>query len=407
MKSRKIPLGGLLTAAGIISLLAGLQQCPQAQSQRRQADLQIETVGKFDQLPPRGIAISRDGRIFLSFPRGQKPADYTVAELKEGKTSPYPDAQLNRLDLVHPQQVLVSATSMAIDSKNRLWILDNGRVGRTAVPGAAKILAIQIETGAVIKTIPLDKEVMTPDTMLCDLEIYLSRGTPETAIISASSLRGANGFIVTDLATGKSMRRLNQHASVSPESNYVVFAEGRMVRLGNKEDAKQDWTPGVFGLAINAKRDKLYYSSVASQQIFQVDLDKLCNPRVAETDVEKTVKRLGFKAAPSTGMECDNKDTLYLADIEHSAIWRRLANGELEMVARGDQLSYPDHLCLGNDGYLYVTSSQFHRSPWFHAGHDERVPPFELLRVPVAANNSPTMSPGSQAQEASSSKAKP
>ena len=58
-----------------------------------------------------------------------------------------------------------------------------------------------------------------------------------------------------------------------------------------------------------------------------------------------------------------------------------LPDGKIDIVARSDKLCYADHLFIANDGYLYITASQYHRGAHLRFGEDERMPPFEVLRI--------------------------
>ena len=42
-----------------------------------------------------GVTVSADGRIFVNFPRWTEDSAVSVAELKDGRVVPYPDAEWN------------------------------------------------------------------------------------------------------------------------------------------------------------------------------------------------------------------------------------------------------------------------------------------------------------------------
>lgn len=161
----------------------------------------------------------------------------------------------------------------------------------------------------------------------------------------------------------------------------MAFVEGEMIKVKKDNDLHHDWLPGAFGFTINGDRNQLYYSAVASQDIFSVDLHKLCDPNTSNKEVEDSVKHIDYKVALGTGIECDKQNRIYLSDTDHNAIWRRLPDGKIDIVARSDKLCYADHLFIANDGYLYITASQYHRGAHLRFGEDERMPPFEVLRI--------------------------
>ena len=177
------------------------------------------------------------------------------------------------------------------------------------------------------------------------------------------------------------MHRLHQHVSLYPNENFSALIEGELVQVRKNNGLEHDWLPGTFGFTINGDGDRLYYSAVTSQDIFSVDLNKLCDPNVSNKEVENSIRHIDYKVALGTGIECDKQNRIYLSDIEHNTIWRRQPNGTIDIVAHGEKLCYPDHLFIANDGYLYVTASQYHHGSNLHFGADERFAPFEVLRI--------------------------
>jgi len=56
---------------------------------------QLEVVATFNGPMPTGVTVANNGRIFVNFPKWGDNVEYTVAELKDGKTLPYPNAEIN------------------------------------------------------------------------------------------------------------------------------------------------------------------------------------------------------------------------------------------------------------------------------------------------------------------------
>ncbi len=345
----------------------------------------LEPVASFDEYMPRGVAATKDGRIFVCFPRHEPNHDYTVAEIKNNKVIPFPNAEINKAEINDPKNHLISVISATVDNKNRLWLLDCGRIARDQIKDAGKLVAVDLQTGQIVKNITFTDNILLPTSVFKDIRIDSAIGEDGTAIIIDSAPLGASAIIVVDLASGKSIRRLNNHPSVIAEPDFVIFADGEMLLLRESEDNKKDWTPGVSGLAISADEKNLYYSPLSCPDIYSLSLPKLCDAHVDETDVEKTVKSIGREVGTSDGMESDSQNRLYLTDVENNTIWRRNADGTLEKIVKDDRLSWPDRLYLAANGYLYVTASQFHRSPWFHYGEDMRELPYQLFRIKVDA----------------------
>jgi len=345
----------------------------------------LELVASFDEYMPRGVSITKEGRIFVCFPRHDINHEYTVAEVKDNKIIPFPSTEINKADINDASNHLISVISATVDNKNRLWLLDSGRIFRDQIKDGCKLIGIDLHTGQIIKNIPFSNNVLLPTSVFKDIRIDPLIGEDGTAIIIDSAPTGTSAIIAVDLASGKGIRRLNNHPSVTAEPDFVIFADGEMLLLRESEDNKKDWTPGVSGLAISTNGDMLYYSALSSPDIYSVSLPKLCDSHISEAEVEKTVKSIGREVGTSDGMESDSQNRLYLSDVENNIIWRRNADATLESIVKDDRLCWPDRLCLAANGYLYVTASQFHRSPWFHYGEDTRELPFQLFRIKVDA----------------------
>jgi hypothetical protein len=68
----------------------------------------LEPVAYFNGAMPTGVTVSQHGRIFVNFPKWGDDVQFTVAEIKNGKTIAYPDESFNRTDPHDPAKALVS-----------------------------------------------------------------------------------------------------------------------------------------------------------------------------------------------------------------------------------------------------------------------------------------------------------
>ncbi|MGI0051840.1 MAG: L-dopachrome tautomerase-related protein, partial [Nitrososphaeraceae archaeon] len=58
----------------------------------------LEPVMYFNGAMPTGVTVSQQGRIFVNFPKWGDNVQFTVAEIKNGKTVAYPDEVFNQTD---------------------------------------------------------------------------------------------------------------------------------------------------------------------------------------------------------------------------------------------------------------------------------------------------------------------
>jgi sugar lactone lactonase YvrE len=335
---------------------------------------------------PTGVAVSKTNRVFTNFPRWGDPVEYTVAEIVDGKIVPFPSKELSDSagDL---SKNLFAVQSVVVDDQDRLWALDTGSVNfGPPKPGAAKLVAIDLKTNKVGKTINFKADVCLPTTYLNDVRFDLNRGREGMAFITDSSQNGPNGIIVVDLASGDAWRRLNDHPSTKAEANFAPLVEGEPLMARQPGEPEAYLKIGSDGIAISQDKKTLFYCPLASRHLYSVSVDALADRNRSDQDVAGTVKDLGDRGYASDGLETGPDGAIYLTDYEHNAIHVRGASGQNDRVLVSDpRMIWPDTLsATGSDGYLYFTANQLNRQKQFHNGKDLRQQPYAIFRFPIS-----------------------
>jgi sugar lactone lactonase YvrE len=293
----------------------------------------IETVATFDGPMPTGVTVSHSGRIFVNFPRWGDTVDFTVAEVKDGRAVPYPDADINRLDQEKPTEHLISVQGVVVDPKDRLWIVDTGSIQMGPnVPGGPKLLCVDLSSNRVVKTITFPRDVAPATTYLNDVRFDLRRGKEGMAFITDSSAQGPNGLIVVDLASGRCWRRLNDHPSTKAEKGFLPIVEGRALMERPPQGKPKPLTLGSDGIAIGHDGKRLYYCPLMGRRLYSVSVDALADESLSDDRVAETVVDHGEKGV-SDGMESDAEGRLYLTEYEHNAILRRAPDGTFSRLS--------------------------------------------------------------------------
>jgi sugar lactone lactonase YvrE len=343
----------------------------------------IEPVFEFRRAMPTGVTLASDGRIFINFPRWGDDVPFTVGEIREGKLVAYPDAAINKPDALRPGETLISVQSVVVDAANRLWILD------TAAPafaepllGGAKLVAVDLATNKVVKTLVLPASAVLRSTYLNDVRFDLRQGKAGVAYITDSSITGPGGIIVVDLDSGEAFRRLSGHPSTSADPVFVPVVEGETMAI-----RRADKPPGPFrvasdGIALSADGRTLYYCPLSSRHLFSIPTALLRDRSVSEGAAAQAVVDLGEKGA-SDGLEADDKGRVYAGDYEHDSIRQRGTDGEWRTIAHDPRILWPDTLAVATNGYLYFTANQLHRQAPFHGGKDLREKPYTLFRIKI------------------------
>jgi len=346
----------------------------------------LEVVATFSGPMPTGVTVANNGRIFVNFPRWGDNVEYTVAEVRDGKTLPYPNADINRYaDGDDPANKLISVQSVVVDpTGSRLWILDTSSIAFGPVkPGGPKLIAVDLNTNQVVKKIIFPADVALPTTYLNDVRFDLHRGAEGMAFITDSSSTGSNGIIVADLASGKSWRRLNDHPSTKPDPVFAPVVEGEILQLRIPGQPPARFAVGADGIAISPDGKILYYCPLTSRHLYSVSVGALADRAKSDAEVVATVKDLGEKGGASDGLESDAQGRVYLSDYEHDAIRRWTTAGAIETLVHDPRVLWPDTLSLAADGYLYFTANQIERGAGFHNGQDLRQKPYVLFRTQV------------------------
>jgi sugar lactone lactonase YvrE len=346
----------------------------------------IELVATFDGAMPTGVTVANDGRIFLNFPRWGDDVEYTVAELRDGKTVAYPDAKINRFaEGDDPSEKLVSVQSVVVDPRGeRLWILDTGSIqfGPTK-PGGPKLIGVDLKSNQIVRKIIFPASVALATTYLNDVRFDLHRGSQGMAFITDSSSTGANGIIVVDLGSGESWRRLNDHPSTKADLSIVPIAEGEVLQTHLRGKWPAKFAVGSDGIAISPDGRTLYYCPLTSRHLYSVSVDALVDRSDSDAEVAATVRDLGEKGGAGDGLEADAEGRVYLSDYEHDSITRRNHGGDIETLVHDPRVLWPDTLSLASNGYLYFTVNQIERQGIFHEEQDLRKKPYALFRVKV------------------------
>lgn len=369
---------------------------------------------------PIGLAISSTGRFFASYTRGSY--EYTLGELvNKTAEQPYltnlpPDAlntswngiafgSGNASAFISVQALYVTPATRNGDRPETLWVLDTGRptvhdaAGNPSMPyaqpGGPKLCAVSLTNDTVYRTYTFPSTVHYPDSYLNDLRFDLRPNVTGTsgngiAYLVDSSNEGRPGFIMVDLGTGESWRRLSEDPSVLRVNQDVPSYFGRPFyyrSLGMPISWQQE---GLDGIQISPEGKTIYYSPLTSNTLYSVPSANLrerdSNP-LAEVWAHANVSNHGQRGGNANGFEGDTNGLIYqLMPTQNAVYYFDPADGLTHGWLRDPRILWPDGATIGADGYMYLNINQLPFQPDWNFGVDGRLHPGAVLRAKLPNN---------------------
>jgi sugar lactone lactonase YvrE len=300
-----------------------------------------------------GVAVSKEGRIFVNYPRWSNDVPVSVAELKGNQVIPYPDGSWNQWKAgQYPKKQWVCVQSVYVDGKNNLWVLDPASPHmKGVVADGPKLVKFDLNTNMPMQTYSFDRTVAPEKSYLNDVRIDLQHNI---AYITDS---GLGAIVVLNLADGTARRLLADHPSTKAEDTKIVINGQTWERDGKNPKINSD------GIALDPRNQTLYYQALTGRTLYSV-------PVAALLDKKLTPEQLGQKVTKVTpnvvvdGIEFGVDGKLYLSSIEDYSIKRlALPSKRIEGVMNDARLVWPDSFARGSGSSMYVTTSQIHLGP--------------------------------------------
>lgn len=306
---------------------------------------------------PIGLAISSTGRFFVSYTRGNYT--FTLGEaVNKTAEVPYPSAELslpvsqlntswngiafgsnNATGLISVQALYITPRSNMSGRPETLWVVDTGRPkimdtqGKPSMPyaqpGGPKIIGINLGNDSVYATYTFPSTVHFPDSYMNDIRFDLRPSVTKSgkgiAYIVDSSDEGRPGFIMLDLGTGESWRRLTQHPSTLRVDRDVPSYQGRPFYQRTMGLPVQTLREGLDGIQISPDGERIYYSPLTGNYLYSVPSANLRireeHDNLVEIKAANNVTNYGQRGGNANGFEGDDKGMIYQLIPEHNAVY--------------------------------------------------------------------------------------
>ena len=316
-----------------------------------------------------GVAVADDGRVFVLFPHNEGSAGTRIGEMKNGRAAPYPNQAWNSWQPGYDaRQKFVRANSLRFGPDGYLWVVDTGtpKSGAAPVPNGPKLLAFDIKTNQLVRTIALDKYV-TPKSFVDDVRFH-----GHTVYVTDA---GAPALIVLDKQTGRGRRVLENDTSTT--ARRPMYGEGKQLVKPNGQNV------ALHADQMEVSPDgRYYYWQSAAGPMYRLETRLLDDPKVSSAELAKQVAY--FYDSPTTGgTAIDAAGNIYLNDVNHQRLLRISPGGQATTLLQDDRLIWGDAMWIDNRGNLWIPAAQINRTAGFNQGVSTVQFPVHMYKLPL------------------------
>ena len=278
---------------------------------------EFEAKGYWKKAIPTGVKVDKWGCYYVCVPRLAPgiPATMNRVFFRNGKPmlEAFPSWEWNQ---PASPMTLHSVQGFEIDELDRIWLLDQGKIGfAPSEAGSQKLLVWDLNARRMIDVIPIPDEVAPPRTsFLNDLVVdnrngfaYITdsgQGAPELPI------RG--GIIVYDMKKRAFRRVLDRQFSTQDVPGFQFAIDEKPVKL----------RAGADGIALSADRSTLYYCPLTGRNLYAMDTGLLRDFRTPQAQIAGAVQTIGSKRTATDGMHADAQGNVYYTMLEGKGIGR-------------------------------------------------------------------------------------
>lgn len=288
-----------------------------------------------------GIAVSRNNRMFVNFPRWSADTPVAVAEIINGKVVPFPDTNRNKYESDKPDH-FTCVQSVFVDNENQLWVLDTGYQLELDKTKGGKLFVFDLQKNVLKTTYDFPIEKITDKSYLNDFRVDEIN---HKVYLTDSRL---GGLVVLDLKTKEVRKVLVNHPSTLAEVPEITI-EG----IQRKKQVHSD------GIELDKERKYLYYCSLTGENLYRIPVKYISNLNNDDAFLGSKVEKFA-KTGANDGIAFDTKGNLYLSSLEQNGISVVNKNGVFKTIITDPLIQWPDSLAFGNNGELYFTTSQIH-----------------------------------------------
>ncbi|MDP5200301.1 L-dopachrome tautomerase-related protein [Flavobacterium sp. DG2-3] len=342
------------------------------------AQSKLEVVAEFPSERPGNIAVSPEGRIFITMSALVSSKHMVREILSDGSTVPFPEEEW----VMQPNSSNkgVSGTiGIQVSSDNMLWVLDMGNPG-AALKQNPKLIGWNIATRKLFKVFIIPDTVLTATSFLQDFIIDMKNGTAVIADMTSSIGGQINpALIIVNLNTGFAKRVLQDHPSFLPISDPIIVDGIKVIHKKADGTAMQPRN-GLNPISIDKENNFIYFGAMGAKKIYKIPSSVLADESLSNESLAKYISFYADKPI-SDGFKVGENGNIYVTDVQENAVGVSSPQGYKKLLA-DKRLSWPDGVALYK-GYLYIVANQLHHLPLLNNGVDASRPPYYVFRMKI------------------------
>lgn len=349
-----------------------------------------------------GVKATSTGTIFVSVPRWKPGVPATLATLDFSAPGATPTTPLLRPfpswegNAVGDASALQSVLGFEIDSCDRVWVLDQGRVaGEPAIPGSIKLVVYNSTTGAELWRRTFSEDLASADrSFLNDLvldQVNQFAFITDSGIPINASLPDKGGLLIYNYqadeghqgeGVGPVRRVIDSTWATQPNTSLWIHINGDPVLQASPE------MTGADGIALSPDVNTLVTCPLTSHHNFAIPTAVLRDPTSTDAQILAATVDLGSKGTASDGLAFDSTGALYNTGLELNGVFRQshVAPGQGpgdSLAMNATTLVWPDTIGFDHHGSILLVTNQLYKFVEGRLDFSGAVNNFRLSRIAV------------------------
>ena len=294
--------------------------------------------------PPANIAVSKDGRIFMSTHLAWGSPHKVVELLDDGSHVPYPDYEF------YPP--LNGVLGAIVDEKGIFWFLDTiwGK------DGIGRVIGWDIDKNQLYKMFTIARPLVHDAYILNDMAIDRDNNA---IYITETADRYTSALLVLDIETGL-VRRVLEGSSATIAEDKDLVIDGTTLQMQGS-----DARIGVNPITIDVKNEWVYFAPMSGETLYRAKTQDLLDESLSAEQLQARVEAYADKPM-GDGITMDKAGNIYVSDLANNAIGVITTDREYKILAQDDDvLSWVEGFATAGKHGILATANKLHKSPAF------------------------------------------